>query len=80
VEADTIDAMTQMERQAVEVLHERSLTSVSPRGRVVAYMADNPFAYEDPEQGTQVPLDNVKRQKAIHKGIQEPHPEAEVRA
>jgi hypothetical protein len=52
---------------------EQAIQVCAPEPEWVEEMANNPVAYEDPAQSTQVSLDdvNVKRQKATRKGAQE---------
>jgi len=54
---------------------ERAIQACAPEPEWVEEMANNPVAYEDPAQSTQVSLDdvNVKRQKTTRKGTQEPN-------
>lgn len=53
---------------------EQAIQTCAPEPEWVEEMTNNPLAYEDPAQSTQVSLDdvNVKRQKATRKGAQEP--------
>jgi hypothetical protein len=55
---------------------EQAVQACAPEPEWVEAMVNNPVAYEDPAQSTQVSLDdvNVKRQKATRKGAQEPEP------
>jgi hypothetical protein len=53
---------------------EQAIQACEPEPEWVEEMTNNPVAYEDPVQSTQISLDdvNVKRQKAARKGAQEP--------
>jgi len=53
---------------------EQAIQTCAPEPEWVEEMTNNPLAYEDPAQSTQVSLDdvNVKRQKATRKGAQQP--------
>jgi hypothetical protein len=57
---------------AVQV--EQAIQACEPEPEWMEEMTNNPVAYQDPAQSTQVSLDdvNVKRQKATRKGAQEP--------
>ena len=72
------DTAVDRSEQALDTLPsaqvERAIQGCAPEPEWVEEMTNNPVAYEDPGQSTQVSLDDVdvKRQKATRKGAREP--------